>query len=364
MDPSSIVPGIDEEIIKEFWDVFEKHADNCTVLQIYEQKERIIYVLFDKEKFEFFEKEITRAKREKVLSALKIIRSPFISEDTCYGVLEQVLDDILPESLKEGLGNIKTKELFVIPHSWLHQIPWEAVVVDEKPLCIKYNLIRHYSLDLLRSSLKYDEKENKNALLVSNPKPSKKQDLPGAEIECSTINEVLAKLSYNPTHLNRESARIEDIENQLSDISIVHFSCHGLFNTEDPFESSIILSSDKELSANKISLKNLDYYPLVFLNACESGITKSDESTAGVGDEQIGLVRAFAMAHSPSIIVTGWEIDVDVAEYFAKQFYGALYDNNLIDALTSAREKTHKKFVDKSKDWAAYVLYGNPYRKL
>ena len=364
MDPSSIVPSIDEDIIKEFWEVFEENADNCTVLQIYEQEKRIIYILFDKENFEFFEKEVAEEKIKELVNPLESMRSSPIFADTFYGFLKYVLDSILPEILKERLDNLKTEELFIIPHKHLHQIPWEAVVVGKKPLCVKYNLIRHYSLDLIRSSLKYKEKENKNALLVSNPKPSKMDDLPGAEMECNTINEVLAELSYNPTHLSRESAKIEDVEIQLPDISIVHFSCHGLFNPKDPFESSIALSSDKELSANRISLKNLDYYPLVFLNACETGITKSYELTAGVGDEQIGLVRAFAMAHSPSIIVTGWEIDVDVAKYFGKKLYSALPDNNLISALRFAREKTYDKFKDESKDWAAYVLYGNPYRRL
>lgn len=364
MDPSSIVPSIDENIIKEFWEVFAENADNCTVLQIYEQEKRIIYILFDKEKFEFFEKEVAEEKIKELVNPLESMRSSPIFADTFYGFLMYVLGSILPEILKERLANIKTEELFIIPHKHLHQIPWEAMLVGKKPLCVKYNLIRHYSLDLIRSSLKYKEKENKNALLVSNPKPSKMDDLSGAEIECNTINEVLAELSYNPTHLSRESAKIEDVENQLPDISIVHFSCHGLFNLKDPFESSMVLSSDRELSANRISLKNLDYYPLVFLNACETGITKSYELTAGVGDEQMGLVRAFAMAHSPSIIVTGWEIDVDVAKYFGKTFYNAISDNNLISALRFAREKTYDKFKDESKDWAAYVLYGNPYRRL
>ena len=360
LDPSSIVAGLDEDITKEFWEVFGKYDDNCTVLQIYELEERIIYVAFDKENFEFFEKRITEEKREKVLIALKNMRFPFISEDTFYKVLKGVINDILPKSLKERLSNIKTKELFIIPHSWLHQIPWEAVVVDKIPLCVKYNLIRHYSLDLLSSSLKYEEKKNKNALLVSNPKPSKEGDLEETEKECDTINQILTESLYNVSHLNREKARIENVENQLSDISIVHFSCHGLFDTEDPFESSILLAFDRKLSANKISLKNLDYYPLVFLNACETGVTKPYESTAGVGDEQIGLVRAFAMAHSPSIIVTGWEIDVDVAEYFAKEFYSAISKNNLIDALKFARENTYNKYMNKNRDWAAYILYGNP----
>ena len=364
MDPSSIVPSIDENIIKEFWEVFAENADNCTVLQIYEQEKRIIYILFDKEKFEFFEKEVAEEKIKELVNPLESMRSSPIFADTFYGFLMYVLGSILPEILKERLANIKTEELFIIPHKHLHQIPWEAMLVGKKPLCVKYNLIRHYSLDLIRSSLKYKEKENKNALLVSNPKPSKMDDLPGAEIECNTINEVLAELSYNPTHLSRESAKIEDVENLLPDISIVHFSCHGLFNLKDPFESSIVLSSDRELSANRISLKNLDYYPIVFLNACETGITKSHELAAGVGDEQIGLVRAFAMTHSPSIIVTGWEIDVDVAKYFGKTFYNAISDNNLISALRFAREKTYDKFKDESKDWAAYVLYGNPYRRL
>ncbi len=362
LDPSSIVPTLDEDITKEFWGVFGKHADNCSVLQIYEQEERIIYVLFNKEKFEFFEKEVTGEGRKLVGEQLGNMRDPYMPASTYYENLKNIIGIILPENLIGKLGDIKTKELFIIPHKWLHQIPWEAVLVGGEPLCLRYNMVRHYSLDLIRSSLIYEKRENKNALLVSNPKPSEHSDLPGAEVECNKIKDILKK--FNVIHLNREYAKIDEVEKNVLNTSIIHFACHGSFNSNDPFESSVLFSSDKKLSANDISLKNLDYYPLVFLNACETGITTSDKVIGGVGDEQIGLVRAFAMAHSPAIIVAGWRIDDAVAKYFAEKFYNALSDNNLAGALSSAREKTYKKFRGKHKDWAAYMLYGNPFRRL
>ncbi len=362
LDPSSIVPTLDEDITKEFWGVFGKHADNCSVLQIYEQEERIIYVLFNKEKFEFFEKEVTGEGRKLVGEQLGNMRDPYMPASTYYENLKNIIGIILPENLIGKLGDIKTKELFIIPHKWLHQIPWEAVLVGGEPLCLRYNMVRHYSLDLIRSSLIYEKRENKNALLVSNPKPSEHSDLPGAEVECNKIKDILKK--FNVIHLNREYAKIDEVEKNVLNTSIIHFACHGSFNSNDPFESSVLFSSDKKLSANDISLKNLDYYPLVFLNACETGITTSDKVIGGVGDEQIGLVRAFAMAHSPAIIVAGWRIDDAVAKYFAEQFYTALSDKNVMDALSHARKETYEKFKDTSKDWAAYMLYGNPFRKL
>ena len=358
-DPSSLTPSINLKLLNSFWERFNNYNDNCTVFQMYEQEKRILYILFDKENFEFFEKEITEEEIKNLVNPLKRMRSSLVSPDTFYGFLKDVVESILPEILKERVGNIKTEELFIIPHKHLHQIPWEAVVVGENPLCVKYNLIRHYSLDLIRSSLSYPKKDNKSALIVSNPT----LDLEGAKEECIEVENKLKGYKINP--LYEHDAKLEHVKNSLAKVSLAHFACHAKFNIETPFASKILLN-DQSIIASDISIMDFGFYPFIFLNACETGRSevKNVSDIESIGDEQIGLVRAFAMAHSPSIIVTGWEIDVDVAKYFGKTFYSVISDNNLISALRFAREKTYNKFKDESKDWAAYILYGNPYRRL
>jgi len=358
-DPSSLTPSVDLNLLNSFWGSFNNYKDNCTILQMYEQEKRIIYILFDKENFEFFEKEITEEEIKNLVNPLKSMRSSPVSPDTFYGFLEHVLNSILPEILKERLGNIKTGELFIIPHKHLHQIPWEAVVVDEKPLCVKYNLIRHYSLDLIRSSLSHPKKDNRSALIVSNPT----LDLKGAKEECIEVENKLKGYKINP--LYEDDAKLEHVKNSLAKVSLAHFACHAKFNIENPFASKILLN-DQSFIATDISMMDFNFYPFIFLNACETerSEVKSFSDIESIGDEQIGFVRAFAMAHSPSIVATGWEIDVDIAKYFGKKFYSAISDCNLISALRFAKEETYDKFKDESKDWAAYVLYGSPYRKL
>ena len=133
----------------------------------------------------------------------------------------------------------------------------------------------------------------------------------------------------------------------------------------DPFKSHIRLN-DQSLLASDIALMDLRYCPFIFLNACETGQSggRTVENLEEVGDEQIGFVRAFTMAKSLSILVTAWKIRDDVATRFANCFYEVLPNSTTSEALKIARTKTWEEFKESSRDWAAYILYGNPFWRL
>jgi tetratricopeptide (TPR) repeat protein len=453
LDPSSLTPHVDLNLFNLFWDRFNKYRDNCSVMEMYEQWNRVIYLLFDKEEIKFFEKEIDRGDLKDVLEKYLTISKDLAHRSTpvkeFYTILEHVVDYILPEGLKKELEHLKTDDLFIIPHRWLHWIAWEAADVNGTPLCIKYNLIRHYSLDLIRASLNYPEGGNNRALIVSNPT----LDLPGAKEEC---REVKKNIPYETKFLDGKKVKLSKVKAIMPKTSLVHFACHAKFNPEEPFASKILLN-DQALLASDIPMKHLEFYPLIFLNACESGRAETggvdiEKTIRSVGDEQIGFLRAFFMAHAPTVIATSWEIGDEVAKEFAGYFYGALLryfswnkvpgnnrekllrllrddldlgwvrdaeirksndgktirvfkndensveiildetkekatlkvsdgithdlkvkkekgklnvysENNVVGALKIARKRTYEEFKEKERDWAAYVLYGNPYRE-
>ena len=363
VDPHSLTPSVDLNLLNSFWESFGNYNDNCTILEMYEQGDRIIYILLDKENIRFFEKKIDKQDLQKDIEGyLKMLDNPLIPVDTFYTVLNHIVYDILPQKLMSELKNIETKDLFIIPHRWLNQITWEAVVMDDAPLSIKYNLIRNYSLDLIRLSLSYPKVDNKSALIVANPT----LDLEGAKDECIEVEDKIKGYGINPLYEN--DAKLEPVKDSLAKVSLAHFACHAKFNIEDPFASQILLN-DRSLLASDISMMDFNFYPFIFLNACETGSSEVknidiESVIKSVGDEQMGFVRAFTMAHTPSMIVTSWEIEDKVAKEFAGYFYKELSENNIINALKIAREKTYEDFKDESKDWAAYVLYGNPFNKL
>lgn len=84
---------------------------------------------------------------------------------------------------------------------------------------------------------------------------------------------------------------------------VLHFACHGQFNSRNALGSSLTLSAGERLTAGEI----IDGFrldaDLVVLSACQSGV-----SQVARGDELMGLIRAFMSAGAPSLVVTQWQV--------------------------------------------------------
>lgn len=361
LDPSSLTPTLDLKLIDLLWKELKKYKKSVSILEMYIQEYRILYILFDQGNYRFFEtwitKDLVELANEYINREQGYKHTGSIILERFYLTLNNLIDHVFPEALRDELSHLKSKDLFIIPHSWLHQIAWEAVMLDGMPLGVKYNLTRHYSLDLLKFSLAHQKKSNKAALIVSDPTC----DLGIKEREI--VESVLVKQNYKKKILEREKATLNRVRNDLPNASLIHFHCHAKFNLEEPLASEILLN-DQSLIASDIALMAFEHYPFIFLSACESGQAKpKDRVEQIIGDEQIGFVRAFMMAKSHSIIATNWRVDVEVAKKFVEYFYEELPRNELGEAIRIARAETYKRFKDISRDWAAYVLYGNPYIK-
>lgn len=369
-DPSSLIPSVNINIVEQFWKSLNCYKNNCSVLEMYIQGNRILYFLFNKDEYRFFIQEITDELIKKANIYFEHERkfkfTGYIDIEEFYNLLDDLVNQLLPQKLKEELATLKFEDLFIIPHRWLHHIAWEgANIIDDTPLGIRYNLVRYYSLDLARSSLVLKKETNRSALIVSNPT----LDLPGAAKEGNIVNKKFEGLKKE--FISGEKARLSTIKELLPKVSIAHFSCHAEFDLKDPFKSQIYLS-DQSIIAADISLMDLRYSPFIFLNACETGQAggKTEERLEDVGDELMGFVRAFTMANASTIVVTQWKIRDDVAVEFAESFYDIAKANpigetmRVGEALKLARSKTYEKYKDQSRDWASYVLYGNSFKRL
>jgi CHAT domain-containing protein/Tfp pilus assembly protein PilF len=100
---------------------------------------------------------------------------------------------------------------------------------------------------------------------------------------------------------------------------MLHFSCHGRFDSNAPLESGLELGLDDTLTMADI-LKHLRLNAeLVTLSACESGVSKIMR-----GDELVGLSRAFLYAGTPSLICTLWPVDEVSTRILVQKFYQEL----------------------------------------
>jgi len=383
-----------------------KDKPDCTVIEMYQQSDRIIYILLTKNEIKLYEQKIDLEVLEELIGEYFTISTylfnklgrenseefngiienksdPFLNKligkygrdkvismmskvSTFYDALNEVITYIVPEKLRIDLDSIKTDYLFVLPHRWLHDISWEAAMINEKPLGLKYNLIRNYNLDLVTSNLNYSYHPFKNALIAFNlykKENGSKTYHRFLENECIAVKNKLR--NYEVKYFSKEQATWDNIKKYLHDASLVHFHCHGSFSPENPLESSgIELYKDHFISAKDILSEEIEFknHPLILLRGCKTGRTGTN-GIGQLGDEQMGLVTSFFTAKASTLIVTGWSTYTEYGKEFSNYFYDSLLDGeNVAESLRNARKEIYEKFGNKSRDWAAYMLYGNPFK--
>ncbi len=98
----------------------------------------------------------------------------------------------------------------------------------------------------------------------------------------------------------------------------LHFSCHGLFDLEQPLNSGLILSDGVRLTLRQVldelSLRDAR---LVVLSACQTAVTDFNN----LPDEVIGLPAGFLQAGAAGILGSLWPVDDLSTALFIDHFY-------------------------------------------
>lgn len=135
----------------------------------------------------------------------------------------------------------------------------------------------------------------------------------------------------------------------------IHFAGHG--NTAPsphPDLASLQLEGDDSLDAIDIAPGSFPARPLVFLNACHSGV--GAPALTGFG----GLARAFVRAGAAAVIGSHWAINDRLAATFAAETYRRLLAGvPLARAVREARLHLRRAHPG-DPTWVAYTVFGQP----
>lgn len=141
-----------------------------------------------------------------------------------------------------------------------------------------------------------------------------------------------------------------------ANFSILHFACHGTFDTLSPNESAITLS-DGPLCPSDIQTQFIGSRsrPLVFINACHGG--RLEFSFTRLGGWAIKLLEA----RVGIFIGAMWEVTDELALNFTCSFYRKLIKEHatVAEAFKQAREEI-RQLAPYDSTWLAYVLYADP----
>ncbi|KAJ5263641.1 hypothetical protein N7478_011246 [Penicillium angulare] len=212
------------------------------------------------------------------------------------------------------------------------------------------------------------QKKPIKALVVSMPETPGAFELPKAEIESSTVSQILGS-SMNCEALHKPNAAT--VLDHMFQCKIAHFACHGVSNVTDPFQSGLLLQSGDSsnptqdiLSVRSLCNSDSTLGGMAFLSACstaESRVKKLD-------DEMLHVVSGFQVAGFRHVIGCLWPVDDNVCVEVASSFYSELCqgdsleseDRSIALALHKAVLKisSSREYCRRPLHWASYVHFG------
>jgi CHAT domain-containing protein len=114
-----------------------------------------------------------------------------------------------------------------------------------------------------------------------------------------------------------EKATRESVLSRICRYQYVHFGCHGSFNWGQINESGLILAGGDRLTLKDILRLDLKQTRLVFIAACETGMTDYRKSP----DEFIGMATTFIQAGASGVISSLWPVSDVATALLANRFY-------------------------------------------
>jgi len=277
---------------------------------------------------------------------------------------QQLLGDVGPNVIQ-----IRSENMFLKLDDDLLNIPWELCYEGKNIknfLGLKYNIGRQVvvSPKFLGSSYQTRSLEYPlRILLLADPT----ETLPGALKECEEIHKELSKIVGINENLELKSGSEITLNGLLKDFDrydIVHFAGHAYFNKKEPDQSGWEINRAKKEYLTAAVMAEHAAPPIVFANACESGIEVTGEELRTYQSQIVGIASGFLMGGIKNYIGTFTYVNDKTSIDLAVEFYKKLVTGETVgSSLRHARNYVFEKYPNNIL-WASYMLYGDPEFKL
>ncbi|NEQ31316.1 MAG: CHAT domain-containing protein, partial [Leptolyngbya sp. SIO4C5] len=284
----------------------------------------------------------------------------------------QRLHQILIAPIQDWLPTNPEAQVILIPHEALFLVPFAALqAADETALIEHHTLAIAPSIQLLAVSQSNASAASASALIVGNPvmpslalspgdTPQQLPPLLGAEQEAIAIAQLL-----KTDALLGEMATETRVAAQMEQAPLIHLATHGLLDLNLPTADFTQLqnpgaialapstTADGWLTSPEIAALDLKA-DLVVLSACDTGLGEI------TGDGVVGLARSLLGAGAKSTVVSLWAVpDAPTAELMVAFYQQLFAGRGKAHALRQAMLHTKANHPN-PRDWAAFVLIGNP----
>ncbi len=243
--------------------------------------------------------------------------------------------------------------LILFPHRDLHLLPLEALFPQ------KFTITRlpsaQIGLEKLLETRFRDSSPENACLLVENPR----NDLPFASVETGAIKQL-----YSPScDLPENEATYSNVMTafKAEESTIFHFAGHGQHEFAEPLESALLLAGTDRLSLGDIFQLDLSRYFLVFLSACETGITGKKDLI----DEFVGLASGFEAVGASHVVSTLWTVNDLSTALLTIRFYQNLNNGETVPlSLKYAQNWLRNSTKEQLQEWANHLHLGKTEQRL
>lgn len=329
----------------------EQLPDDTAVLQYMMLPDKLIVFVLNNEGIDIVETQIEREKLKNKVKKLRSEINALIRGKNSRKVkpLSKELNDILIKPVEEA-GMLKgIKVVGIEPNSFLHLLPFSALVNEESQYLIdRYNLFFINSTSILGVAMeRSNDKETSKIALLAFSNPDGKLEY--ADIEVDNIS----KLFEEKKLYSQEEAKKSILQNKKAEYSMLHLSTHGYFDAIDSTKSYRIMA-DSNLTVEEIWGLPLKGTSLTVLSACETGVGEVLS-----GDDVVSIENVFIFAGSPSVVASLWKVEDKSTTQLMQLFY-----ENLLKGMkkTEALNNAQKKLKEGYKHpffWSAFTLRGD-----
>ncbi|MET0099438.1 CHAT domain-containing protein [Limnospira platensis] len=205
--------------------------------------------------------------------------------------------------------------LILIPHRDLHRFPLEALFPHDLIITRLPSAAFGYGHS---SSPPMNPNSGVSVLTVAYPDSIGAKNLPFTAAEVTAIEQILTGYNSRYQTITDKQATEETVISALTENhQIFHFSGHGDYYHKKPSLSSLLLSGSERLTGEKIASLSLTSYGLVYLNACETGLTNIE----AIEKEYVGLASAFLRGGVSQVVSSLWLVNDESAAVLAIKFY-------------------------------------------
>jgi len=271
----------------------------------------------------------------------------------------------------------------------LHYLPFQALVYKNASakdglhyLVEKYAIVYTPSMTILDAIQKSVAKRTENPIhsLLAVASPSRrefKDDLLGGEIVLEKLEfakgEALdvASLYTDKEIFTDEKATETIVKDKAPKFGTILFSTHACLIPHAPLKSFVFFDADQS-NDGKLTIEEIENMKLnadmIVLSACETGLVAGYEGVNidplyaqfPLGDDLVGLQRAFMKSGASSVVSTLWSVADESTAQFIKEYFRLYRDGkSKVSAMRSAQlALLHSSKYSEPFFWAPFIISG------